>query len=325
MRVAADRAPSVGDRGLRRSPQDVADPVALGAELPAGFFQILPRDFIAPVYDPEFVTAAASGWPDDADVIGVALGDEAKAYPVSLLNSREMVVDTIGGVPILVTWCPLCGTGLVHRRVVGGETLVFGVQGALWKNAMTWWDHDSGSIWSQPLGQAIAGPRAGQTVELLPSAFTSWGSWSRAHPESLALDAPAMPTGFDLADFYVVVDFAVEVRAYPVSDLRMVGVVNDVVAGVEIAVVSDPADPDGWAVFSRRVRDAVVELEVDGDVLRDTVGGTTFDPARGWGLNGPMSDEVLTRLPAFVSLPGGGPTKAPVFDAFWPDGTVWRP
>lgn len=306
-------------------PSEVDDPVALGAELPDGFFQILPRDFIEPVYEPEFVEADSSGWPDDADVIGVALGDEAKAYPVSLLNSSEMVIDVIDDVPIVVTWCPLCGTAMAHRREIDGEAVVFGVQGALYLNAMTWWDHDTGSIWSQPLGEAIAGPLTGETVELAPSEFTTWGAWRRAYPESLALDAPAARTGFDIGDLYVVVDYADEVRAYPVSDLRTVGVVNDVVAGLEIAVVSDPADPDGWAVFSRRVGDVVVELEVGDGVLRDRVGGSTFDAARGWGLDGPLGDDVLPVLPAFVSLPGGGPTKALVFDAFWPEGTVWRP
>ena len=154
--------------GIRADPEDVYSPVAAGESLPEGFFQVLARDFIAPVYEPGFVEASAVGWPEDTDVIGVGLGGEAKAYPVSLLNSREMVVDRIADVPILVTWCPLCGTALVHRREVNGETLVFGVQGALWMNAMTWWDHATGSIWSQPLGEAIAGPLRGETVQLVP-------------------------------------------------------------------------------------------------------------------------------------------------------------
>ena len=206
---------------------------------------------------------------------------------------------------------------MVHRRDVNGETLIFGVHGALWGNAMTWWDHSTGSIWSQPLGEAIAGPRKGQTVELLPSEFTSWGAWREEHPDTLALDAPAGPSGFDLADFYIVVDFTDEARAYPVPDLRQVGVVNDVVAGLEIAVVSDPAEPDRWAVFSRRVGDTVVELEVDGEVLRDTVSGTTFDPARGFALEGELQGEILDLLPGLTSFPDD-------YDTFWPDGTVWR-
>ena len=103
---------------------------------------------------------------------------------------------------------------MVHRRQVGNETLIFGVQGALWGNAMTWWDHSTGSIWSQPLGEAIAGPRKGQTVELLSSQFTTWAAWVDAHPDTLALAVDAGPSRFDLGDFYLVVDFTEEVRAY---------------------------------------------------------------------------------------------------------------
>ncbi len=208
---------------------------------------------------------------------------------------------------------------MVHRREVDGQTLVFGVHGALWGNAMTWWDHDTGSIWSQPLGEAIAGPRKGQRVDLLPSEFTSWAAWRAEHPDTLALDVSSGPSGFDLGDFVIVVDFSEEARAYPIPDLRRAGAVNDVVAGVEIAVVSDPRDDDRWAVFSRRVGDDVVELEVTpAGVLRDRVTGSTFDPARGFARDGPLEGRVLDLLPALTSFPGD-------FGTFWPDGTVWEP
>lgn len=207
---------------------------------------------------------------------------------------------------------------MVHRRQVDDETLVFGVHGALWGNAMTWWDHSTGSVWSQPLGEAIAGPRKGQTVELLPSEFTTWGAWVDEHPDTLALDAPGTSSGFDLGDFVLVVDFGAEARAYPVPELRDVGVVNDVVAGVEIAVVSDPRDGNRWRVFSRRVADAVVELEVIGDALFDPASGTTFDPARGFASGGALEGTTLDQLPALTSFPGD-------YRTFWPDGTVWRP
>lgn len=208
---------------------------------------------------------------------------------------------------------------MVHRRQVGDTTLVFGVHGALWGNAMTWWDHDTGSIWSQPTGEAIAGPRTGERVELLPSEFTTWGSWLAAHPETLALDAPGRPTGFDLSQVSLVVDFTDEAKVYPVEALREVGVVNDVVAGLEVAVVSNPTDPQSWAVFSRRVGDdgQLVELEIDGEVLRDRLTGSTFDPERGLPLDGPV-DEILDLLPALTSFPGD-------VDTFWPEAETWQP
>lgn len=86
------------------APGDVYNPVIAGEQLPDGFRQVLPRDAIMPIYDPQFVPAASIDWPGDTLVIGVAADGEAKAYPVSFLNGREMVVDSIAGIPILVTW-----------------------------------------------------------------------------------------------------------------------------------------------------------------------------------------------------------------------------
>ncbi len=206
---------------------------------------------------------------------------------------------------------------MVHRRQLGDNTLVFGVHGALWGNAMTWWDHDTGSIWSQPTGEAIAGPRKGERVELLASEFTTWSAWVSTNPDTLALDAPGGPSGFDLGEFHLVIDFTEEARSYPVADLRRVGVVNDEVAGVAVAVVSNPTNPQRWAVFSRQVGDDLVELVVEGDVLRDTITGTTFDPARGLPLSGPIT-EVMDILPGFTAFPGD-------VDTFWPDAETWQP
>ena len=80
------------------------DPRSAGEALPRGFRQVLPRDAIRPIYSPQFVPAAASDWHDDVMVIGVERGGEAKAYPVSLLNLREIVNDQLDQLPILVTW-----------------------------------------------------------------------------------------------------------------------------------------------------------------------------------------------------------------------------
>ena len=207
---------------------------------------------------------------------------------------------------------------MVHRREVRGEELVFGNHGALWGNAMTWWDHDTGSIWSQPLGEAIAGPRIGDRLELLPVTFTTWGAWFESHPTTDALAAPAAITGFDLEELFIVVDLGAETVAYPADDLQTRGVVNDVLAGVEIAVVSDPADPQRWSVFSRRLDDRVVELVRDAGSIRDTETGSAWDPVRGIALDGELTGEVLDTLPAITSFPGD-------YDTFWPDGRVWTP
>ena len=85
-------------------PEDQFDPVAAGDGTPPGFRQLLPRDAILPVYNPTFRSASSTQWSDETLVIGVEVGGEAKAYPVTFLNRREMVIDWIGGTPVLVSW-----------------------------------------------------------------------------------------------------------------------------------------------------------------------------------------------------------------------------
>jgi len=208
---------------------------------------------------------------------------------------------------------------MVHRRTIDGQEIVFGVQGALWGNAMTFWDHDTGSIWSQPLGEAIAGPRKGQTLEVLPVTFTTWAAWRDLHPDTLALDVPAGNSGFDLEDMAIMLDLAGDAVAYRYPDLLQAGVVNDVVAGLEIAVVVDPSDPARWATLARRLADdTVLTMAIEGGRLVDRETGTVWDPVRGLGQEGHYAGEGLGVLPGFTVFPDD-------FDTFWPDGRFWRP
>lgn len=207
---------------------------------------------------------------------------------------------------------------MVHRRELDGQELVFGNQGALYKNAMTLFDHDTGSVWSQPFGEAILGPRAGAKLELLPSQMTTWGAWKEVHPDTWALAAPGPRSHFDLRDMSVTVEFGGEAVEYSIELLRLGLVANDTVAGLEIAVLVDPADEQRWVVFSRRLDDQVVELEIADDLLRDAVTGTTFDANTGRGIDGPLADQALDLLPGFTSFPWE-------FAQLWPDGRTWTP
>ena len=183
---------------------------------------------------------------------------------------------------------------------------------------MTFWDHDTGSIWSQPLGEAIAGPRKGQQLETLPVAFTTWGAWRETHPDTLAMDVPAAITGFNLDQMSIMLDLAGDAVAYDYADVRKAGVVNDVVAGLEVAVVVDPEDPDRWETFARRLDDRVVTLVFERGRLVDEETGTVWDPVRGFGLEGPLAGESLGVLPGFTIFPRD-------FHTFWPDGRAWKP
>ncbi len=206
---------------------------------------------------------------------------------------------------------------MVHRREVDGEVLVLGNQGALWGNAMTWWDHETGTVWSQPLGEAIVGPRKGDRLELIASQLSSWSTWRQEHPETLALDSPGGDSRFALATMAIVVDFTEGAGVYPVAELAQHGPANDVVAGVPISVVIDPTVWDRWRVFHRVVGDRTLTLGVSGDRLVDNETGTTWDPASGRALNGPLLGEILDILPGFTSFESDART-------FWPEASYWR-
>lgn len=101
----ASRPEATEQLGTLAVPGETYDPVRAGESTPSGFRQLLRRDAILPIYDPEFIPDVANeAWDDSTLVIGLAIGGEAKAYPVSFLNRREMVVDSIAGIPVLVTW-----------------------------------------------------------------------------------------------------------------------------------------------------------------------------------------------------------------------------
>ena len=205
---------------------------------------------------------------------------------------------------------------MVHRRELEGELIWFGNQGGLWGNAMTWFDHATGSVWSQPLGLAIAGPRRGQRLELLPSLLTSWGAWREAHPHTVALNARGGRSGFDLASMVIVVELEGAAVAYPMPALRSTGVINDELAGVPLAAVADPRSPDRWNVFSRRTGSGVVELAVHGQGIHDPESNTVWDATTGLVLRGASGSQPLLKIPALTSFPRD-------FLTFWPEGRFW--
>lgn len=93
-----------GEPAAVPDPNEVYDPVPAGEPLPAGYRPVTGRDRIRPIYAPRFRSVAETDWPEDTLVLGIALDGEAKAYPIRTLNHREMVLDRLGGTPILATW-----------------------------------------------------------------------------------------------------------------------------------------------------------------------------------------------------------------------------
>jgi hypothetical protein len=145
------------------------------------------RDGIPALDQPRTLPAAAADWSDDERMLGVVVGGEARAYPVAILNWHELVNDTLGGRPILVSFCPLCGTGLVFDRRVAGEVLRFGVSGLLYRSDLLMYDRESESLWSQISAEAVTGPRLGARLSLLRARLERWDRWRAAHPETTVL------------------------------------------------------------------------------------------------------------------------------------------
>lgn len=104
-----------------------------------------------------------------------------------ILSYHEIVNDAFGTERVAVTFCPLCGTGIVFDASVGGEPLSFGVSGLLYNSDVLMFDRETGSLWSQILATAVAGRMAGTKLDMVPVRYTTWGDWRDAHPQTEVL------------------------------------------------------------------------------------------------------------------------------------------
>ncbi len=148
-----------------------------------------PPDGIPPIDDPKFADAAAVDFLSPQEpVISLVLGHDARAYPAQILVWHEIVNDTVGGVPVTVTYCPLCNTGIAFRRpVIEGKLLDFGTSGKLYHSNLVMYDRQTESLWPQALGQAVMGPLTGTKLELVPVQMVAWADWLAEHPQGRVL------------------------------------------------------------------------------------------------------------------------------------------
>jgi hypothetical protein len=146
------------------------------------------KDGIPAILNPLFVQAKDAGFLSDDDrVLGITHGDEAKAYPIKVLNWHELVNDTIGGKPVVITYCPLCGTGIAFDALVHRRPYTFGVSGLLYQSDLLMYDHQTESLWSQIAMEAVAGSLTGTKLTPIFLTHTSWGDWRADHPNTLVL------------------------------------------------------------------------------------------------------------------------------------------
>ncbi len=285
------------------------------------------RDAIPPLNHPRYEPAdAAEAWlrPDDL-VLGYAAGGGAWAYPVRILNFHEIVNDTLAGEPVLISYCPLCFSGIVYSRRLEGRVLRFGNTSALYESDLVMLDYETGSYWWQVAGRAIVGPLTGARLEPLPSMMTTWADWRALHPDTLVL---SRDTGFNrpydrdpfanYADFVnngrfpfpvsdasrdprllpATVVLAVKVgdaaRAYPIEALGR-RAIQEVLDGQEIVVFIDAEARSGGAyrpvVAGRRLR-----FVLEDGRFRDRETQSTWDLA-GRAVSGPLKGQRLEPLP----------------------------
>jgi len=153
-------------------------------------------DAIPPIDDPSYETVPEAAWLTIDDVVLGYVDDngEAWAYPVRILDLHEIVNDELAGRPVLISYCPLCGSGVVYDRTLGDETLTFSNTSALYENDLVMIDRETGSYWWQVAGRGIVGRLTDESLTPLPAEMARWGQWTQRHPDTKVL---ARPVGRD--------------------------------------------------------------------------------------------------------------------------------
>jgi Protein of unknown function (DUF3179) len=147
-----------------------------------------PKDGIPALTDPSRVSAQQANQLRANDrVLGIRLNEQARAYPIRILNWHEVINDQLGGQPVLITWCPLCGSGMVFNPGVANQRHIFGVSGLLYNSDVLLYDRATQSLWSQLLGKAISGSRVGERLQQIPAVHTTWQDWRTQHPDTTVL------------------------------------------------------------------------------------------------------------------------------------------
>lgn len=155
-----------------------------------------PKDGIPSIDRPKFVRAGQARLADNDRVLGLTRNGRARAYPVRILNWHEVVNDRFGGRAVVVTYCPLCGSGMAFEGQLGSSSSVasFGVSGLLYNSDVLLYDRATQSLWSQLLQTAVSGPLKGTQLQSVPLTHTTWADWRLRHP---ATEVLSIDTGFE--------------------------------------------------------------------------------------------------------------------------------
>src|ERR1700733_8884425 len=221
-----------------------------------------------PYDSPAFAGADAVKVDGDDKVLAVALGTEARAYPIRTMGYHHIVNDMVGGVPIAVSYCTLCHTGMVWSRVMNGKTLHFRLAGINNGNALLR-DEETSSIWQQSTGEAIFGPLKGRQLAMVPSDELSFALWRKEQPQGQVLkpDTPYVAeydpkdwerhvaatrtvvdtsrSGIGPHQLMIGVTVAGQSKAYPIEAILAAKLIQDRIEGSPVVIV---VGPDGASI-----------------------------------------------------------------------------
>ena len=243
-------------------------------------------------------------------VIGVAINGEAKAYPIEIIGYHHQVNDTIGGEPVMVTYCTVCRTGRVFSPFVNGKFEKFRLVGMDHFNAM-FEDAATKSWWRQATGIAVAGPLKGTALKEIASEQLSLAAWIRKYPNTLILqpdtlfakqykglqgfDDGTIQSGLEKRDsaswkfksWVVGIEIAGHAKAYDWNDLVKQRVINDTFQNLNLVLVLEN-DNRSFHVWNRQVNDKLLQFSWDATTktLRDTTNSV-------WNMDGACIEGVL--------------------------------
>jgi hypothetical protein len=149
-----------------------------------------PPDGIPPIDNPVFLPVADNlEILDPAEpVVALEINGDVRAYPIRAMVWHEIVNDVVGGVPVAVTYCPLCNSAVTYVREINGVETTFGTSGRLFASALVMYDRATESLWTHYDGRAVVGVLTGAQLESIPSPLLAWGDFRENHPTGQVLD-----------------------------------------------------------------------------------------------------------------------------------------
>ncbi len=221
-----------------------------------------PPDGIRPIEQPCFETVDAAGeWLEaQSPVLDIEVDGDRRAYPLAIMTQHEIANDVIGGQPVVVTYCPLCNSGLAFHRQVDGEVLDFGTSGKLYRSNLVMYDRQHRNLWIQFTGRAVVGERWADTeLERIPTALVSFEEFAQAAPDGMVLARESDPRRDYGRNPYP----GYESRA---SDFLFDGPTDDrLPPNTRVAGIAGPDGEDPKAIPLERLREQrIVHVDLDG-------------------------------------------------------------